>query len=131
MKNCKLLVKGIVRCNDKYLIVAKWYDDCINEPVRWQFVDGEVEHGEAPDAAVVRLIAEQTGIAAEVNRIIYTWSFMVGDTHKVGIAYECLAEQDTVIFSEDLNDSKWITREEFEGYIYDERVLKDIGRVEY
>ena len=131
MENCKLLVKGIVRSNNKFLIVAKWYDDCIANPYQWQFIDGSVGHGESPDAAVIRLIQEQTGITSEINRIIYTWSFMVGDTHKVGIAYDCIAEQDTIILSEDLNDAKWITREEFEQYIDNDRVLQDFLKAEY
>lgn len=131
MEVCKLLVKGIVRSNDKFLIVAKWYDDNISDPYQWQFVDGEVEHGESPDAAVIRLIEEQTGIHAEVDKILYTWSFMVGDTHKVGIVYDCIAEQDTIMLSEDLNDAKWIDRDEFEKYIDNKNLLNDLKKVEY
>ncbi|MDK2807889.1 MAG: nucleoside triphosphatase [Clostridiales bacterium] len=131
MEQCKLMVKGIVRSHDKFLIVAKWYDDCIANPYQWQFIDGDVEHGEAPDAAVMRLVLEQAGITAEINRIIYTWSFMIGDLHKVGIAYECIAEQDTVILSEELNDAKWISREEFAQYIDNDKVLEDFLKAEY
>lgn len=131
MENCKLLVKGLVRNQDSYLVVAKWYDDCIANPYQWQFIDGVVEHGESPDAAVLRTITEQTGITAEINRVMYTWSFMVGDTHKVGIAYECLAEMDPVILSEELNDFKWIKKDEFEEYIENKLVLEDLSRVEY
>lgn len=131
MENCEVLVKGLVRNQNSYLVVAKWYDDCIADPYKWQFIDGAVEHGESPDAAVIRTIAEQTGITAEINRIIYTWSVMVGDIHKVGIAYECLGEMDPVILSEDLNEFKWITREEFEEYIENKLVLEDLSRVEY
>ena len=131
MKNCELLVKGIVKCQEKYLIIAKWYDDCISEPYQWQFIDGGVEHGESPDAAVCRLIEEQTGLSAEINRILYTWSFMLGDIHKVGIAYECLASDDTVMLEEELNDFKWVTREEFETYIANEHVLADLERAEF
>ena len=130
MKNCDLLVNGIVRSEDKYLILAKWYDDCIADPYQWQFVDGAVDFGESPDAAVLRLIEEQTGLMAEIEQILYTWSFTIEDTHKVGIAYVCIAGNDPVILSEDLNDACWITKEEFTDYIKNQRVLKDIERAE-
>lgn len=130
MKNCSLLVKGIVRSEDKYLILAKWYDDCIMDPYQWQFVDGTVDFGESPDAAVLRLIEEQTGLTAEIERILYTWSFTIEDTHKVGIAYVCIADTDPVILSEELNEARWVTREELKDYIYNQKVLADIERAE-
>lgn len=130
MKNCNILVKGIVRSEDKYLILAKWYDDCIMDPYQWQFVDGGVDFGEAPDAAVLRHIEEQTGLTAEIYRILYTWSFTIEDTHKVGIAYVCMADSDPVILSEELNDFRWVTKEELKDYIDNPRVLEDIERAE-
>ncbi|KSV58861.1 NUDIX domain-containing protein [Acetivibrio ethanolgignens] len=130
MKNCSLLVKGIVRSEDKYLILAKWYDDCIMDPYQWQFVDGAVDFGESPDAAVLRLIEEQTGLTAEVERMLYTWSFTIEDTHKVGIAYVCIADTDPVILSEELSEARWVTREELKDYIDNQRVLADIERAE-
>lgn len=130
MKNCSLLVKGIVRSEDKYLLLAKWYDDCIMDPYQWQFVDGTVDFGESPDAAVLRLIEEQTGLTAEIESILYTWSFTIEDTHKVGIAYVCMTEGAPVILSEDLNEARWVTKEELEDYIGNQRVLKDIERAE-
>lgn len=130
MKNCSLLVKGIVRSEGKYLILAKWYDDCIMDPYQWQFVDGAVDFGESPDAAVLRLIEEQTGLNAEIERILYTWSFTIEDTHKVGIAYVCIADSSPVILSEELNDAHWVTREELKDYIDNQNVLNDIERAE-
>lgn len=130
MKDCKVLVKGIVRSEDKYLIVAKWYDDCIMDPYQWQFIDGEVDFGESPDAAVLRLIGEQTGLTAEIEKILYTWTFTIEDTHKVGIAYVCIADSDLIILSEELNNAHWVTKEEFKDYIENQKVLEDIERAE-
>lgn len=130
MKNCSVLVKGIVRSEDKYLILAKWYDDCIMDPYQWQFVDGAVEFGESPDAAVLRLIEEQTGLTAEIDRILYTWSITIEDTHKVGIAYVCISDTDPVILSEELSEARWVTREELKDFIDNPKVLEDIERAE-
>ena len=65
----RILVKGIVQKDNKFLIVEKWYDDNIVDPYQWEFVDGEAEFGESPDAAVVRIIQEQTGLTSVVDRI--------------------------------------------------------------
>ena len=130
MKNCNVLVKGIVRSEDKYLIIAKWYDDCIANPYQWQFVDGVVEFGEEPDAAVLRLIEEQTGLNAEIDRILYTWAFTIEDTHKIGIAYSCVADMEPVILSEEMNEFRWVTKEELANYIENRRVLEDLWKAE-
>ena len=85
MNRYRILVKGIVQKDDKFLAVEKWYDDNIIDPYQWEFVDGETEFGESPDAAVLRIIQEQTGLIAVVDRILYTWTFMIGSTIR-----ECL-----------------------------------------
>jgi 8-oxo-dGTP pyrophosphatase MutT (NUDIX family) len=129
MEKYKILVKGIVKQEDKYLVVRKWYDDRIAEPYQWQFIDGVIEFGEKPDSAVLRIIQEQTGISATIDKILYTWSFITGEVCNVGISYLCLTPFDSVILSEELDDYCWIQREEFESYIPG-KILEDIERAE-
>lgn len=132
MNAYRILVKGIVKRDDKYLIVEKWYDDNIIDPYQWEFLDGEAEFGESPDAAVIRLIQEQTGLTAEVDRILYTWTFMVGSVCNLGLSYLCYTDmdEDSVLLSEDLNNSRWITADEFEEYITNKRMLQDLEQAE-
>lgn len=132
MNAYRILVKGIVQKDDRYLVVEKWYDDNISQPYQWEFLDGEAEFGESPDAAVIRLISEQTGLTAEVDRILYTWTFMIGSVCNLGLAYLCFTEmnEDSVLLSEELNDSRWITSEEFEEYITNKRMLEDLEKAE-
>lgn len=128
----RILVKGIVQRGNEFLAVEKWYDDNIVDPYQWEFIDGEAEFGESPDAAVVRVIQEQTGLTSVVDRILYTWTFMIGSECNLGIAYLCLTdmEEDEVILSEDLNDAKWIEPSEFSEYINNKRMLEDLERAE-
>lgn len=132
MNKYRILVKGIVQRDNKYLAVEKWYDDNIVEPYQWEFIDGEAEFGESPDAAVIRIIQEQTGIIAEVSRVLYTWTVMIGSECSLGLAYLCLTEQneEDVILSEELNDAKWIEAEDFEKYIHNKRMLDDLEKAE-
>lgn len=46
----------------------------------------------------------------------------------VGIAFECLAQVQTVVLSEDLNDSKWVSKEELSEVITNKAVREDIER---
>ena len=120
------------RQDNKYLAVEKWYDDNIMEPYQWEFIDGEAEFGESPDKAVVRTIQEQTGLITEVDRVLYTWTFMIGSECNLGLAYLCRTEQneDEVVLSEELNDAKWIDYMDFEKYIHNKRMLEDLEKAE-
>jgi 8-oxo-dGTP pyrophosphatase MutT (NUDIX family) len=126
MNRYAIIVKGIVRYEDKYLLVQRWYDDRIEDPYQWEFVDGKIEFGEAPDKAVTRLIREQTGLEPIIDRIAYTWSYMVGDVHHIGISYECMTLGDEVILSEELHDFRFVSKEEFDDYITNEKLLDDL-----
>ena len=132
MNKYRILVKGIVQRENKFLIVEKWYDDNIVEPYQWEFIDGEAEFGESPDAAVIRIIQEQTGLTAVVGGVLYTWTVMIGTECNLGLTYLCLTEQDEddVILSEDLHDAKWIEGIEFEEYIHNKRMLDDLEKAE-
>lgn len=125
-------VKGIVREDDKYLLLKRWVDDRIPDPFIWEFIEGEIQHGEAPDAAVLRLIQETLGVEGQVERILYTWSSMLEDTQCVGITYLCSLEEkeDNFVLPEDYGEWIWTCREDFERYIENRYVLQDLADIE-
>jgi 8-oxo-dGTP pyrophosphatase MutT (NUDIX family) len=129
MDRYKILVKGIVQYEDKYLVVRRWYDDRLLEPYQWGFIDGTIDFKEPPDKAVLRCINEQTGLSATMERILYTWTFTTGDVFNIGISYLCRVTFDDLILSEELTDANWIVKEELENYI-ERRVLDDIEEAE-
>lgn len=126
MRNVCVKVKGIVKDDDKYLIVRQWYDDRIVDPYRWQFIDGEMEYGEDPTKAVVRIVKEMTGLDVVMDRVLYTWSYDLGETFCVGICYECFALHTDAILSEELQESLWVKKEQFRKYIDNEAMLRDL-----
>lgn len=129
MDKYRILVKGIVKCEDKFLIVKKWYDDRIAEPFQWEFIDSPIEFTEEPDKAVIRCIQEQTGLSAIIDRILYTWTFKLGDVFNIGISYLCLASMDEIVLSEELDDFCWISRDEMKDYHISPKILNDMERV--
>ncbi len=128
MDKYRILVKGIVQCHGKYLVVEKWYDDRIFDPYQWEFLDGVMQFSETPERAVERIVQEKAGIPVQVDRPLYTWGFTAGEVCSVGIAFECTSQTEEVVLAEDLNDSKWIPKEELSEVITNEAVRKDIEK---
>ncbi len=129
MGNTYVRVKGIIKRDDKYLLIKRWVDDRIPDPFVWEFIDTEVNHGEAPDDAVLRAINELLSIDGKIEKIEYTWSNMIADTHCIGIAYICSIpeeEEHNIILPEEYGEYKWVKREEFEYYIENQFVLNDL-----
>ncbi len=119
-------IKGIVKKDDKFLILQKWYDDRIAEPYQWEFIDGNLECGIAPDAYVKQLVSDATGLDAYVDAIPYTWTYELGDVQVVGITFLCHVDSDIVILSEDVSDFKWVSASELTEYIENESILNDL-----
>lgn len=132
LRNTILYVKGIIKKDDAYLVLKKWMDDRIPDPFIWEFIDGEVTFGEAPDDSVQRLIRERLGVDGSIEKIVYTWSMMLGDTQGIGIAYLCStdADESQFVLTEEYGGFEWITREQFEYYIENTYVLKDLEGVD-
>lgn len=129
MENTFVRVKGIIKKNDKYLVIKKWIDDRIPAPYVWEFINAEVMHGEAPDDTVLRAVRELLSIDGKIDRIEYTWSSLLGDTHCVGIAYLCsIKEEDEagIVLTEDYSEWAWVSRDELPNYIENQYVLQDL-----
>ena len=128
MSKFRVILKGIVKYNDKYLLVERWYDDRIIDPYQWEFIDGELEFGESPEEAMLRLIQEKTGISAGIEKPLYTWGFSTGQITTSGIAFLCNAQNDEIVLSEDLHNYKWIKKDEIAKSISNKAVVKDIEK---
>lgn len=133
MKNTYVRVKGIIKKGDTYLLIKRWVDDRIPDPFVWEFIDAEVNHGESPDDTVLRAIRDLLSVEGKIDKIEYTWSNLLGDTHCVGIAYLCsIKEEDepNIVLSEEYGEWKWVPREQLPDYIENQYVLKDLeGKV--
>ncbi len=132
MENIYLRVKGIIKKDDKYLLIKRWVDDRIPDPFIWEFIDAEVNYGEAPDDAVLRAIRELLSVEGKIDRIVYTWSQMVGDSQCVGIAYLCSIDgndEDNIVLSEEYGELDWVEKDKVSNYVENIYVLKDLEGV--
>lgn len=128
MDKYRILIKGIVRSHEKFLVVEKWYDDRIFDPYQWEFINGVMGFAETPEKAVQRIVEEKTGVSVLVDRPLYTWGFTAGEVCSVGIAFECSAQTETVVLAEDLNNYKWVSREELNSVITNRAEREDIEK---
>lgn len=130
MQNIYLRVKGIIKKEGKFLLLKRWVDDRIPDPFLWEFVDAEVNFGESPDEAMLRAIGEILSVEGEIERIVYTWSNLIGDSQCVGIAYICSIEDEgDIVLGEEYGEWEWVGREEFPDYIENKYVLDDLKDV--
>ncbi len=129
MGKFRIIVKAVVEHEGKYLTVERWYNDCIVEPYQWEFLDGEMKYGEAPEDAAKRLVAEFTGLDAKVMDTLYTWSFTAGEICTTGITFLCKTDSDELLLSDELLDYQWISKEEIPKVITKNAVIRDMLRV--
>lgn len=120
-------IKGIVRCGEDFLIVKKWYDDRIDEPYQWEFLDTQMEEGETPKDACLRYVQDATGIYCSDATIPYTWVYKLGDNKFLGIAFLCEVQDEIVFLSEDLVECKWVKAGELKEYIKNRGMLADMA----
>lgn len=128
MSRISVKVKGIVEYNGKYLLIQKWYDDNIINPYKWEFVDSEVEPGKGPDETVIDSIELGMGLSIKISKILYTWSYTLGEVFHIGIAYLCKADSDIVMMSDDYSDFVWVEPDKFGEYIEDQNLLNDLKK---
>jgi 8-oxo-dGTP diphosphatase len=79
VKRQRLAVKALVRRGDSVLL-ARLSERAV-EPGRWTLPGGGVDHGESPETALVREVAEETGLVATVGPLLG-----VNDKHLTGNA---------------------------------------------
>ena len=57
---------------------------------------------------------------------MYTWGFTAGELCTCGIAFLCDSLSPETVLSEDLHDSKWVTKDELPETISNKNVVDDI-----
>lgn len=121
-------IKAVVKNNDKYLVVKRWYDDRIASPYQWEFLDGELSFGESPEAAAERIVREQTQLEVSEGSTLYTWSYVMGDTCFVGICIGFNSTHSDIFISEELQDYAWVSKEELNSpeHPMNARVVQDV-----
>ncbi len=121
-------IKGIIKCENRFLIVKKWYDDRIEDPYQWEFIDADLEDGETAESQCLSTVKSTTSVDVDSISISYTWTYKLGDNNFLGIAMLCTTKDELVIMSEDLYDYKWVMADELPEYVKNKSVLSDLSK---
>ena len=101
MKNIWDGVKGIIRKEDRILILVKPNEDL-------DLPGGRIEDGETVKSALHREISEETGLNIEIHDPVEQWSFYKTPNHLInGITLECSYLGGTINLSSEHNRYFW------------------------
>jgi len=108
-------VLGIVVRGDGQVLALRRHTRSFDEG-RWETVAGKVEHGEDPFDAVVREIAEETGLQVDVDpRPLDTWYATRDCAPMILIAYRATPRTEAIVLSMEHDYATWLTSVEFEA----------------
>ena len=113
--------KAFVKHGDRVLILreSSKYSDGANAG-RWDVPGGRLEPGQRFLESLRREVREETGLEPEIGRPFHAseWRPTVrGEEWQiVGIYFECRADSEAVVLSEDHDVFEWIRPEDFRNY---------------
>lgn len=105
----KKAVIGIICYQGKVLVGKKRSDSSKFFSGKWHLLGENVEGAESDEVALARGAREEVGLAIRVGA--YLGSFRT-PTGKLGNFYECFADDDSLTVGSDLEDARWVTKEE-------------------
>ena len=110
--NTSIVVTGILKDNDKLLIVKRNSNDDLY-PGAWEFPGGHVEAGETLKEALKRELKEEIGFEGDFNSIITHYTDEVkNNRHDIEIDFIVNVDSDIdVKLSSEHEDYKWVTKD--------------------
>ena len=103
-------VKALFKKDDRILLVK-------DPKGIWELPGGRIEHGENPEEALKRELAEELGwIKVTVKEIIDSWSFTSeNNKHFIILVYKCAIDEDEIKKNDEYTEYKWIPISEIDS----------------
>lgn len=87
---------------------------------KFDVVGGRIRPGQRFGESLIREISEETGLSVKIGRPFFVdeWRPVVREEQWqiVGVFFECFAESDKVVISEDHEEYAWIDPKEYKNY---------------
>lgn len=120
-------VKTVLLVEGKVLLVRRSSFNTIS-PGMWELPGGKMKFGETLEEALYREVKEETGIAAQIERLLYASTFVSGSRRQALIlCYLSRAETRDVRLSFEHKEYLWATYEELLCRL-DTDILRDMER---
>ena len=123
-------VKALLFDQDKLLLVKR-SDKARGEHHYWELPGGRMEFGESPEEALLRELAEETGLSAKIFCPLQTWNFFREETTQiVGVTFLCKATTNKVRLSDEHEAYVWVHLDEISQYNIIPTVLNDLKKLD-
>lgn len=105
-------LKGVV-VNDGRVLIAQRVSGDETGGGTWECVGGKMEFGEELEAALLREIKEEAGLAVAAEKLLYATAFKTDPARQVVIlTYLCSSGSKEVTLSAEHADYRWATKEQ-------------------
>ncbi len=108
-----LSVKVIVRDSEGRVLLLKRSQSSKGNPGKWEFPGGKVDPGEAFDAALIREVREETGLAIELAGSFGTCESNLGNRRIVYLVMEGTAPTNNLKLSDEHDAHQWVLPADF------------------
>jgi 8-oxo-dGTP diphosphatase len=117
--------KAIVRAGGRILLLQRAAASS-HDPGLWELPGGKMDYGEQLPEALVREVAEETGLTVTVGRPILTWHFTKEPFWVTGVTFICDLVAGEIRLSREHSAAVWVTPEEALGYSLSTRMAEQI-----
>jgi mutator protein MutT len=87
-----------------------------HHPLKWEFPGGKVEPGEAPDAALIRELAEELGVQARIHHEITRYEYQYPGRSRILLIFYNVADLDGEPQNLDFERLRWVPKLELRDY---------------
>lgn len=116
MSNSITVITALIKFNDEFLIVKREPSSTIH-PNLWMFPGGKAEPGEDILAALKREIKEETNLDINNLKKISEYEYKrPNNSITLGQCFSAISNSKEVKINQELEDFKWIKKEEFKNY---------------
>ena len=120
-------LKGIIRRGDQVLVLRRADTDAIG-PGTWEFPGGKIRFGEELEEALLREIAEESGLAVEPGELLYATTFHPAPHRQIVLlSYACYWAGGQIALSPEHQEARWATRAELDDLL-PTAILADLAR---
>jgi len=98
-------------------------------PLKWEFPGGKVEPGETPEAAVIRELHEELGIAARIDRELMRYEYQYPGRSRILLIFYRVVDFDGIPRNLDFEEIRWEQRGRLSGYDFLEGDTEFIERL--
>jgi len=108
----KVAVHGLIKKNDKYLVIQRSANDDYM-PSFWDIPGGTIEFGEKIEDALIREVTEETGLNIATSKILFCFGYIsetIPDRHQFTLVYECdFLSGEVKLDLQEHDEYRWVT----------------------